>query len=126
MEINRREFIQITAGAAVASAYAAPASEELAKLTISDASRKIRSGEIRCVELTEACIARAKAYNPMINAYITIMSEQALAQAQALDTEAKAGKFRSPLHGIPVALKDNIDTLGARTTGGSAVFDDRF
>lgn len=127
MEITRREFMTITAGAAVVSAYAAPSSDdELAKLTISDASKKIRSREISCVELTEACIARAKAYNPKINAYITIMSEPALAQANALDAEAKAGKFRSPLHGIPIALKDNIDTVEARTTGGSAVFDDRF
>src|SRR5215470_12557983 len=68
MEISRREFMQITAGAAVASAYAGPSSEDLAKLTISEASRKIRSGEISCVELAEACTARAKAYNPKINA----------------------------------------------------------
>lgn len=127
MEINRRKFMQITAAAAVAPAYAAPSSEEeLTKLTIAEASRKIRSGEISCAELAEACIARAKTYNPKINAYITIMSEQSLAQAKTLDVEAKAGKFRGPLHGIPIALKDNIDTMDARTTGGSAVFDDRF
>jgi aspartyl-tRNA(Asn)/glutamyl-tRNA(Gln) amidotransferase subunit A len=126
MEITRREFIQMTAGVAVAPAYAAAPSDDLARLTIAEATKKIRSGENSCVELAEACIARAKAYNPKINAYITIMSEQALAQAKALDVEAKAGKFRSPLHGIPIALKDNIDTMDARTTGGSAVFDDRF
>jgi aspartyl-tRNA(Asn)/glutamyl-tRNA(Gln) amidotransferase subunit A len=53
------------------------------------------------------------------------MERQALAQAAQLDSEAKAGKFRSRLHGIPIALKDNIDTVGVRTTGASAVFDDR-
>ena len=129
MEISRREFIQLSAAAAAAGAYAAPAapaSDDLAKLTIAEASKKIHSGEISCVELTEACLARAKAYNPKVNAYITIMSEPALAQARALDTEARAGKFRGPLHGIPIALKDNIDTMDARTTGGSAVFEDRF
>jgi aspartyl-tRNA(Asn)/glutamyl-tRNA(Gln) amidotransferase subunit A len=129
MEMSRREFIQMSAAAATAGAYAAPAvpaSDDLAKLTIAEASKKIRSGEISCVELTEACLARAKTYNPKVNAYITIMSEAALAQARALDTEAKAGKFRGLLHGIPIALKDNIDTVDARTTGGSAVFEDRF
>lgn len=126
MEISRREFIQISTGAAVASVYAAPPADELYKLTISEASRKLRSREISCVELTEACIERAKAFNPKVNAYITIMSEAALGQARTLDAEARAGKFRSPLHGIPIALKDNIDTIDARTTGGSAVFDDRF
>jgi hypothetical protein len=58
MEITRREFIQITAVAAVATANAAPFSDDLATLTISEASRKIRSGEVSCLELTEACIAR--------------------------------------------------------------------
>jgi aspartyl-tRNA(Asn)/glutamyl-tRNA(Gln) amidotransferase subunit A len=128
MEISRREFFQMSATAAAAGAYAGAAapSDDLAKLTIAEASKKIRSGEISCVELTEACPTRAKGYNPKVNAYITIMSEPALTQARALDAEAKAGKFRGPLHGIPIALKDNIDTMDARTTGGSAVFEDRF
>ncbi len=49
----------------------------------------------------------------------------ALAQAKALDAEAKAGKLRGPLHGLPIVLKDNIDTAGTRTTAASEVFDDR-
>jgi aspartyl-tRNA(Asn)/glutamyl-tRNA(Gln) amidotransferase subunit A len=53
------------------------------------------------------------------------MREQALAQAKVLDAEANAGKFRGPLHGVPIALKDNVDTAGVRTTGGSAAFADR-
>jgi aspartyl-tRNA(Asn)/glutamyl-tRNA(Gln) amidotransferase subunit A len=133
--MSRREFVRIAARTAAGasavgmvshsiSSYAA-ASEELAKLTIVEASRKIHAGEITCTELTEACVSRARAYNPKVNAYITIMNVEALAQARQLDAEAKVGKFRGPLHGIPIALKDNIDTAGTRTTGGSAVFDDR-
>jgi aspartyl-tRNA(Asn)/glutamyl-tRNA(Gln) amidotransferase subunit A len=132
-EVNRRDFILRSAGAASIAissfpeASAAPAADpdELAKLTIAEASKKIRSHEITCTDLARACIERSRTYNPKINAYITLMHEEALTQAAQLDAEAKAGKFRGPLHGVPLALKDNIDTAGTRTTGGSAVFDDR-
>jgi len=130
--INRRDFVKMTAGAsalyAVTDSTSAFAEEgdDLAKITISEASRRLRSKEVTSTQLTQACLDRIKTYNPKINAYITVMHEEALGRAAQLDNEAKAGKFRSALHGIPIALKDNIDTAGTRTTGGSAVFDDRF
>jgi aspartyl-tRNA(Asn)/glutamyl-tRNA(Gln) amidotransferase subunit A len=129
--VTRREFIARTAGAASIALASRPviaaagALDDSAKLTIAEASKKIHAGEITCADLARACIERSRIYNPKINAYITLMHEEALAQAAQLDAEAKAGKFRGPLHGIPLALKDNIDTAGTRTTGGSAVFDDR-
>jgi aspartyl-tRNA(Asn)/glutamyl-tRNA(Gln) amidotransferase subunit A len=134
---NRRDFVRVTASAAAGAAalpglpgysHAAAAtptatqSDELARLTIAQASRMIRARAISCTELTQACLARAEAYNPTVNAFITIMHEEALAQARQLDAEASGGNFRGPLHGIPVGLKDNIDTAGTRTTGGSLVF----
>ena len=129
--MNRRDFVKTTAAAC--SLYAAgdnPAFaagvEDLAKLTISEASRRLHAKEITSSDLTRSCLDCIKTYNPKVNAYITIMHEEALARAAQLDTEARAGKFRSALHGIPIALKDNIDTAGTRTTGGSAVFDERF
>jgi aspartyl-tRNA(Asn)/glutamyl-tRNA(Gln) amidotransferase subunit A len=131
-EINRRDFVKTTAAACALYAAANGASalaagtDDLARLTISEAARRIRSKEITATQLTEACLERIKIFNPKVNAYITVMQEEALAQAAQLDSEAKAGKFRGALHGVPIALKDNIDTAGTRTTGGSAVFDDRF
>ena len=131
--MNRRDFVKTTAAAyslyAAAGGnpvLAAGAEDDLAKLTISEASRRLRAKEITSSDLTRSCLDRIKAYNPKVNAYITVMHEEALAQAAQLDAEAKAGKFRGALHGVPIALKDNIDTAGTRTTGGSAVFDARF
>jgi aspartyl-tRNA(Asn)/glutamyl-tRNA(Gln) amidotransferase subunit A len=72
-----------------------------------------------------ACLARVDVYNPKVNAFITVLREQAIAQAKTLDAERRAGRVRGPLHGIPIALKDNIDTAGIRTTAASAIFDDR-
>ena len=131
--MNRRDFVKTTAAAY--SLYAAAAGnpvlaaggeDDLAKLTISEASRRLRAKEITSSDLTRSCLDRIRTYNPKVNAYITVMHEEALAQAAQLDAEAKAGKFRGALHGVPIALKDNIDTADTRTTGGSAVFDARF
>jgi aspartyl-tRNA(Asn)/glutamyl-tRNA(Gln) amidotransferase subunit A len=85
----------------------------------------IHAHTVTSVELTQALLARIAVYQPKVNAYITVMKEQALAQAAQLDAEAKAGKFRGPLHGIPISLKDNIDTAGTRTTAASPMFKDR-
>ena len=128
--MNRREFIAMAAAASQAFAQRSYANQpssspDLSALTLAEASRRIHSGEVTSAELTRQLLDRIKIYNPKINAYITIMHDEALACAQQMDNEAKAGKFRGPLHGIPIALKDNIDTAGTRTTAGSAVFDDR-
>ena len=121
--LNRRTFL--ISSAAAMTAVAQSPSEDVSALTLAEASRRIRSGSVTSVALTQACLARVEAYNPLINAFITVLREQSMAQARVLDAEAKAGKFRGPLHGIPLALKDNIDTAGIRTTAASAVFDDR-
>jgi aspartyl-tRNA(Asn)/glutamyl-tRNA(Gln) amidotransferase subunit A len=131
-EINRRDFVKTTAAAYAlyAASSGTPAlaagDDDLSRLTIAEASRRLRAREITSDQLTRACLDRIQTYNPKVNAYITVMHDEALAQAAQLDSEAKAGKFRGALHGVPIALKDNIDTAGTRTTGGSAVFDDRF
>jgi aspartyl-tRNA(Asn)/glutamyl-tRNA(Gln) amidotransferase subunit A len=133
-DIGRREFVlmaaatfslQVATSGSSAFAKASGTSDDLAGLNLSEASRRLRSKETTSTQLTQACLDRIKVYNPKINAFITVMQADASVQAAQLDSEAKAGKFRSPLHGIPIALKDNIDTAGTRTTAASEVFDDR-
>lgn len=93
--------------------------------TLAEASSAIRKRSASPVALTRACLDRIHALNPVINAFITITETEALAQAGALESELADGKWRGPLHGIPIALKDLIDTAGVRTTAASAVFADR-
>src|SRR5215470_3205377 len=120
--VTRRTFSLSMLGAIAARAQD---SADLAGVTLADASARIRAGRATSVQLTEACLARIATYNPKLNCFITVLRDQALAQARALDAEQRAGRLRGPLHGIPIALKDNIDTGGVRTTAASAVFDDR-
>jgi aspartyl-tRNA(Asn)/glutamyl-tRNA(Gln) amidotransferase subunit A len=114
-----------TSGGSGGKAASAGSADTLAGLTLAEASARLRAGAVTSVDLVNACLARIDVYNPKINAFITVTRERALAHAQALDAEQRAGKLRGPLHGIPVGLKDNIDTAGVRTTAASAVFDDR-
>ncbi|MCU1335849.1 MAG: enantiomer-selective amidase [Bryobacterales bacterium] len=122
--ITRREMLAASA-AAWAIKPAAAQSRELAKLTIRQASDLLRSKAVSPVELTQACLDRIQAYNSKLNAFITVIAEQALADARTAEDEIRRGKWRGPLHGIPIGLKDNIDTAGVRTTGGSELFKDR-
>jgi aspartyl-tRNA(Asn)/glutamyl-tRNA(Gln) amidotransferase subunit A len=132
--LSRREFVAMSVGATALMAVStsttslagtAASPDELLALSLTEASRRIHARQVTSVELTQAVLDRIKMYNPKVNAFITVMRDEALAHASRLDEEAKAGKFRSPLHGIPIALKDNIDTAGTRTTAASEVFDDR-
>lgn len=100
-------------------------SGDLTELSLAEASARIRARSVTPQQLVEACLARIQIFNPKVNAFITVMRDDALKQAQELGAEQKAGKVRSPLHGIPIALKDNMDTAGVRTTAASAVFDER-
>ena len=121
-EMTRRGFGLSVVGAL---ALRGEGAEDLADLSLAEASARIRARTITPIQLAQACLARIEVYNPKLNAFITVMREQALAQARELEAEQRSGKLRSPLHGIPIALKDNIDTAGVRTTAASAVFDDR-
>ena len=127
MTLSRRNFLAASAGAIAASVPTlADTPSELCALTLKEASAGIRSKKISPVDLTEACLDSIKTWNPKINAWITVMREKALAQAKTLADEHAAGKLRGPLHGIPIGIKDSIDTAGVRTTAASAVYEYRF
>jgi aspartyl-tRNA(Asn)/glutamyl-tRNA(Gln) amidotransferase subunit A len=93
--------------------------------TIAAASEQMRTGKLSPVELTEQCLARIERFNPRLNAFITVTADLAREQARTAEREIRDGKWRGPLHGLPIALKDIVDTAGIRTTAASALFADR-
>jgi aspartyl-tRNA(Asn)/glutamyl-tRNA(Gln) amidotransferase subunit A len=89
--------------------------------TIAELARAIRSGESTAETATRDCLERIAERNPAINAYITVLADEALAQAKQADAELRSGRDRGPLHGVPVSLKDIIDLRGVATTAASKV-----
>ncbi|MDH3420757.1 MAG: amidase [Gammaproteobacteria bacterium] len=127
MALNRREFIG-TSSAAVAlflsqRGLAQPA--DPTDLGIAEAGPLIRSGDLSPVDLVQAYLERIARLDGQLNAFITLTDESALSRARELEAELARGGWRGPLHGIPIALKDNIDTAGVLTTAGSALFANR-
>ncbi len=97
---------------------------DLANLTIGEAAARIARSALSPVDLVEAVLQRIAAVDKTLNAYITVCAEQAREVARAAETMIRAGYHLGPLHGIPVALKDNIYTRGVRTTAGSKILAD--
>jgi aspartyl-tRNA(Asn)/glutamyl-tRNA(Gln) amidotransferase subunit A len=93
--------------------------------TLQGVAKLIRAQKISPVQLVDACLKRIEDLNPNLNAFITILVDEAREQAQVAEAEIKAGKWRGPLHGIPVGIKDFYDTAGIRTTAGFEHFKDR-
>jgi aspartyl-tRNA(Asn)/glutamyl-tRNA(Gln) amidotransferase subunit A len=128
--ITRRSALAGAAATAVLAATRTDAQRasgdaELTKLSIADAGRRIAARELSPVELTRAYLERIESVDERVNSYITVMADHALEQARALEAELARGRNRGPLHGIPIGLKDNIDTAGVLTTAASAVYADR-
>jgi len=94
-------------------------------LTIGQASRLIQQREVSPVELVEAYLRRIDEIDGTLKAYVTVVADQALADARAAETEIAGGNYRGPLHGVPIGLKDLYDTAGVRTTGQSKVLEHR-
>ncbi|HME33189.1 MAG TPA: amidase [Terriglobales bacterium] len=94
-------------------------------LTLTEAAEQIRTRRISPLELTRECLSRIERLNPILNAFITVTGELALEQARQAEAEVMAGKWRGPLHGIPIGLKDLLDVSGVRTTAASNQFCNR-
>ncbi len=101
--------------------YVARTSSELTSLDLSEVSQQIQKRTASPVELTEACLHRIERLNPQLNAFITITADSAMEEARTAEKEIAQGKWRGPLHGIPMALKDLIETARVKTTAASGV-----
>src|SRR5204863_2999310 len=77
------------------------------------------------LQLVRECLDVIARLNPSLNAFITVTDESALVEAKQAEAEIQSGRYRGPLHGIPIGLKDLIDTAGVKTTAASAQFRDR-
>lgn len=98
--------------------------KELLKKTATEVGALIHEGKVTSVELTKALFEHAHALNGQVNAYISFREEQALADAQRADDEIAAGNIKSPLHGVPMAIKDNLYIGGEVTTMASKIHED--
>ncbi len=97
---------------------------EIPFLSASELSRLIKSREVSPVEATQAYLERISEVDGRLNSYITVTREQALEAARQAEAEIAAGNYRGPLHGLPLAVKDQFNTAGIRTTGGSSILNE--
>src|SRR5882672_5011164 len=93
-------------------------------LTIAEAARLIEKRELSPVELVDSRLDRIARLDGRLNSFIRLLAEEARADARAAEAEIAAGKYRGPLHGIPIGLKDIYETAGVATTGHSKVMQD--
>ncbi|PYR82504.1 MAG: Asp-tRNA(Asn)/Glu-tRNA(Gln) amidotransferase GatCAB subunit A, partial [Acidobacteria bacterium] len=126
MKFSRRKFLQAGIGtAATLRSTARGTRDDLPFLSISELSGLMRTRKISPVEVTSVMLERIEKLNPILNAYVTVTADLAMKSAQEAEREIQRGKWRGPLHGVPIALKDLFDTAGIKTTAGSALFKDR-
>src|SRR5204863_8826861 len=92
--------------------------DALCTQTLEQLAPQIKSGKLSSVDLTKAYLERIEALDPKVNSFITVTKHLAIEQAEKADQETKAKKYRGPLHGIPYAVKDLMNTKGIGTTWG--------
>src|SRR5579872_6043621 len=90
-------------------------------LTVAEAARLIERKELSPVELTESRLQRIERLDGRLNSFIRVLGDAARAEARSAEAEIAAGRYKGPLHGIPIGLKDIYETAGVATTGHSKV-----
>ena len=97
---------------------------DISNLTAVELGAKIKAGELTVKEAVEAALESIEQKDGGINAYITVLKEEALARAEEVQQGIDSGKYTSPLAGVPIAIKDNISTKGIKTTCASKILGD--
>jgi len=100
------------------------AASEILELSLTDLSWLIAGRKLSSAEVVAAALAQLERLEGKLNAFITVLGEQARADATKADGEIARGQYRGALHGVPVTIKDMFDTAGVRTTGGSKILQD--
>jgi aspartyl-tRNA(Asn)/glutamyl-tRNA(Gln) amidotransferase subunit A len=98
--------------------------KDICELNLTDLSKLLAAGEMASSEAVGAVLTRLERLEGRLNAFITVLRQQALAKAKKADEEIARGNYRGPLHGVPVTIKDMFETAGVRTTGGSKILAD--
>ena len=93
--------------------------EKLIYASASELARAIRAGEVSSEEIVEAHLQRIEEVNPKLNAVVQLTADEARAEAREADIALKRGEIKGPLHGVPMTIKDNIETLGVICTAGT-------
>jgi aspartyl-tRNA(Asn)/glutamyl-tRNA(Gln) amidotransferase subunit A len=100
------------------------ADADITEMTLAELSQRIAARELSSLEAVSAALARLDGLEERLNAFVTVLGEQARAEARKADDEIGRGQHRGPLHGVPVTIKDMFETAGVRTTGGSKILKD--
>jgi aspartyl-tRNA(Asn)/glutamyl-tRNA(Gln) amidotransferase subunit A len=99
--------------------------EETHYLSITQVSALLRARKISPVEVLDRCLARIERLNLRLNGFVTVLSDQARVDATAAEAEIVAGRWRGPLHGVPIGIKEFYDTANIRTTAAFEGFKNR-
>jgi amidase len=134
--LTRRDLLSLLAGAAVfplaaVSCERGPAGSSVSQVksplhysSLAEVATLIAARELLSIDLTHQLLDRIAAVDGRLQSYVTVMTDQAIASAGRADAEIRAGRYRGPLHGVPIAVKDLCNTRGVRTMAGTKVMAD--